>query len=189
MNELFLSIVLGVLLFLVFLGLALRGLPATGHELALDRLRRMVALRGLSFDRPDLLFRACDYDLLQSHAELRALLKQLRRDRRAIVRSWLGLLAEDVKTLWRFRRFLARNGLAVCAIEEMRVAATAALALAWLASLRILVFYPGPFTVADLVTGARSLVETTLRLSAGLLGQLPQTTWTEVERRWGKEAA
>jgi hypothetical protein len=189
MNGLVLSIVLGVLLFLVFFVLALRGLPETGHELALERLRRMVPLGGLGFHRPDLLFRACDYEWLQSHAELHGLLKQLRRDRRTIVQSWLRLLAGDVKTLWRFRRFLARNGVAVGALEEIRVAASALMALAWLASLRVMVFWLGPFTLAGLLDGARGLVETTLHLSAGLLGHLPQATWTEVERRWSREAA
>jgi hypothetical protein len=189
MNELLLSIVLGALLFFAFLVLALRGLPETGHELALERLRRMVPLGGLRFTRPDLLFRACDYEWLESRAELRGLVKQLRRDRRSLVQSWLRLLAGDVKTLWRFRRFLARNGVPVGMLEEIRVAATAWMALAWLASLRILVFWLGPFAVASLLNEAQGLVERTLRLSAGLLRHLPQATWTEVERRWSREAA
>jgi hypothetical protein len=189
MNELILSIVLGALLFLAFLALALRGLPQTGQETALEKLRRMVALRGLAFPRPELLFRTCDYELLASRPELRGLLKQLRHERREIVQSWLALLAEDVRTLWRFRRFLVRNGVAVGALEEFRVAAAAFLALSCLVALRFLVAFLGPFALASLLGRARGLVETTLRLSANLLGQLPQATWTEVERRWSREAA
>lgn len=189
MNELILSIVLGALLFLVFFALALRGLPPTGHELALEKLRRMVDLRGLAFPRPDLLFRRCDYELLESRAELRGLLKELRRQRGEIMQCWLGLLAEDVKALWRFRRFLVRNGIAVGALEELRVATTAVLALSCIFALRMLVACLGPFALAGLLGRARGLVETTLRLSANLLGQLPQATWSEVERRWGREAA
>jgi hypothetical protein len=189
MNELILSIVLGAVLFLAFLVLALRGLPQTGHELALEKIRRMMPLGGLGFARPDLLFRGCDYEWVQSRAELRGLAKQLRRDRRRLVQSWLRLLAGDVKTLWRFRRFLARNGVPVGMLEEIRVAATAWMALAWLASLRVLVFWLGPFALASLLDRAGGMVEATLRLSAGLLGHLPQAAWTEVERRWSREAA
>jgi hypothetical protein len=189
MNELILSIILGGLLFLAFLAFALRGMPRTGQEVALEKLRRMVGLRGLVFRRPELLFRDCDYALLDSRAELRGLVKELRRERGEIVQSWLALLTEDVKTLWRFRRFLARNGVAVGVLEEARVAATAVFALSCLNALRILVGCLGPFAVANLLGRARGLVETTLRLSATLLGQLPQATWPEVERRWSGEAA
>ncbi len=189
MNGLILSIVFGALLFLVFVAYALRGLPEAGQEVARDELRRIIGLRGLAFRRPDLLFRACDYELIVSRAELRGLRNQLRGDRRELVQTWLALLAEDVKTLWRFRRFLARQGIAVGVFEEARVATTAALALFWLIALRFLVACLGPFAVANLLGRARGLVEATLHLSAHRLGQLPQAAWPEVQRRWSEEAA
>ncbi len=189
MNELLLSLILGLLFFLVFFYLALRGQPNQANDLALNELYRIVDLQGLSFANPDLLFRPADYEMLRSRPQLRPLAKQLGRDRRDIVLSWLRLLAADVKTLWRFRRFLTRNGVPVGFVEEVRVAATAMLALAALGTLRVLVACLGPFLLASFLRQTRQLAEETLHLSADLLGRLPRATWPEVERRWNKDLA
>jgi hypothetical protein len=187
MNELLMSLILGLLFFLVFFYLALRGEPSQANDWALNEVYRIVDLQGLPFANPDLLFRPTDYEMLRSRPQLLPLAKQLNRDRRDIVLSWLRLLEADVKTLWRFRRFLTRNGAPVTSAEEVRVAATAMLALVALGTLRVLVACLGPFRLASFLRQTRQLAEATLQLSADLLGRLPRAIWPEVDRRWNKE--
>src|SRR2546426_5382042 len=114
MSELALFLILGLLFLFVVCVLAFTHRPrarASSHPIS--QLHQIVDLPGLSFQYADRILEGGDYQMLQSDPKLRRFAKQLRRGRSRIVRSWLKLLQEDVKTLWHFRRFLVCNGVPV----------------------------------------------------------------------------
>lgn len=190
MTELVLSVVLGIVFFLVFLILAFKGQPKVIVDAStMTAFQRIVDLQGLSCTSVDLLLAPGDYQMLRSRAGLRTLARQLRDDRRRIVLSWLDSLQEDLGTLWRFRRFLVRNGVSVTFREEIHIASTAMLALFSLLYLRVLVSFAGPFAVRSSLFAARYPVERASQLCANLLSRLPATNRQEVEQKWIKGVA
>src|SRR5713226_7609927 len=60
-----------------------------------------------------------DYRKLRTRPELKSVREMFWRDRRRIVLMWLDELRKDVHILWKFRRFLVRNGLLVTFREEV----------------------------------------------------------------------
>jgi len=64
-----------------------------------------------------------------------------------------------VQNLWRFRRFLVRNGVHAKIGEELQILQTAILAVLFLNLLRILLRVAGPFALAGAAGQARRLVE------------------------------
>ena len=111
----------------------------------------------------------------------------MRRDRREIALLWLKLLQDDVRTLWRFRRLLVRNGISVRLTEELHIASTAVLALTYLSVLRVVVSVMGPFALPALLRLAGHLVEATSQLCAQLLSRVPLSMRPEIERQWAIE--
>lgn len=190
MNELVLFLVLGAVFFLLFLILFLIGQPKT-HEndlpLPLGALEQIVSLRGLAFNKSDLLLADGDYRMLLSNPTLRPLARQLLRDRGEIVSLWLKLLRDDIRTLWRFRRLLVRSGASVGLAEEYRIASTAVLALALFFLLEVAVTLAGPFAPALLLRAARRQVEAASRMCAAVLSRIPRSNWAEIGRKWAAE--
>jgi hypothetical protein len=183
-------LILGIVFFLCFLTIALRFRPGGATEMQpVVELRKIVNLPGLSFAGANLLLDNRDYKMLRRQPALQQVARQLRRERRTMVLSWLNDLQGDVRTLWRFRRFLVCNGVQTGFLEETDIAMTAMLAHALLLSLRILISVAGPFALEALLQSTRHQVEVGALICAGLLGKLPSASRLEVERRWAKEIA
>ena len=106
------------------------------------------------------------------------------RDRRRIVLLWLGELQKDVHTLWKFRRFLARNGLLVTFREEAGVVFAALLALLFLKVVRVAVFIFGPFVLHGALGNARLLVERLSTWGIAPLARVPAARKAEIEQEW-----
>lgn len=187
MSELVLFLVLGVMLFFVFVLLALRGRAKATDSEAMAALHQIVDLRGLSFRHASLLTDRADYDRLRSRSDLHRLAGQFRRDRRRLVLLWLSLLQQDVIVLWRFRRFLARNGIEASLGEEISIAATAAQALLMLSAARALVVLAGPFVIGAPLRNARHQVERVSGLCGALLRKLPGSNWRDLQQTWVRE--
>jgi hypothetical protein len=190
MIQLVVLVVLGLIFFLCFLIVALKFRPSKIDEkLPVVELRRIVNLPGLSFAGVDLLLDERDYALLRRKPALQQVARQLRLERRTMVLLWLNDLQGDVRTLWRFRRFLVGSGVQTGFLEEIDIAMTAMLAHALLLTLRVLVSVAGPFALKALVRSTRRQVEVASLICAGLLGKLPSASRLEVERKWAKEIA
>ncbi len=188
MNQLILFLAAGAVFLLLFLLWFLTGQPnETDRTLPLGALNQIVSLRGLAFNKAELLLDEADYRMLRSRPDLRLVARQLRRDRKRIASLWFELLQEDVRKLWRFRRLLVRHGVPVGLAEECRMAATGVLALALLHLLRVVVAAAGPFALAHLLRGAAAQVETASRLCAGILSRVPPSTRAQLEREWAAE--
>jgi hypothetical protein len=99
------------------------------------------------------------------------------------------LLLEDVQALWRFRRFLVRNGVQAKLGEELQILQTAIAAVLFLNFLRVFLHLAGPFALAGAARQARGLVEKMSYASAGALDRMPRTGWADVERDWLKNLA
>lgn len=189
MSEIILYLGLGAAFLILFLLWALTSQPEVGNKIPpMAPIEQFVSLPGLAFEAADLLLNDADYRRLRSHAALRTLAQKLRRERGRIVLLWLRLLQQDLMSLWRFRRLLVRNGASVRVGDEIRVAVTALQALLLFSSLRFLVTLAGPFALYSLMSSARNRVEKSSRLCAGLLAQLPQSKWPEIQRNWAAEA-
>ena len=181
-------LILGMVLFLCFLIIGWKFRPSRCDETQpVVELRRIVNLPGLSFAGVDLLLDNRDYEILRGQSKLRQVARQLRRERRTMVLLWLNDLQGDVRTLWRFRRFLVYSGVPTALLEETNIAMTAMLAHALLLSLRVLISVAGPFAWKALLQTARREVEVASLICAGLLGKLPSARRLEIERRWARE--
>ncbi len=179
--------VLGLLLFLVFLIIAMQGLPKVQPSSdAVSAVGQMVSLQGLSFKGAQQLLESTEYRLLRSTPELSEVAKSFRKERKALVLLWISFLQRDVKSLWRFRRFLVRTGVPATLKEEAEVFGAAILALVCLSFMRVFVLVSGPFAFSSAAAGMRSLVERVSRASAIILERLPQSGWPELERNWLK---
>lgn len=187
MTELVFFLVLGVMLFCIFVLLALRGRVETTDPEAMTALHQIVDLKGLSFRHASRLVDRTDYDLLGSRSDLHGIAIQFRRDRRRLVLLWLSLLRQDVLVLWRFRRFLARNGIEVSFSEEINTAATAVLALFLLSTARALVTLASPFAIGAPLRNASHQVERAAGLCGELLRKLPGTRWRDLQQAWARE--
>ena len=103
-----------------------------------------------------------------------------------LVLLWISLLLQDVKSLWRFRRFLVCSGAPATLSEEAEIFGTAILAITSLNSMYVFVYVFGPFALSDATRSLRSLVERVSSASALVLERMPQSGWPEVERNWQK---
>jgi hypothetical protein len=176
---------MGLLLFFVFLKIAMQGLPkAESSSHAISAVGQMVSLQGLSFKGAQQLFEPTEYRLLKSTPELAQVAKSFRKERKALVLLWISLLQQDVKSLWRFRRFLVRSGVPATFGEEADIFGTAILAILSLHFLYAFVWVLGPFAFSGVTRSIRSLVEGVSSASARILERLPQSGWPEVERHW-----
>lgn len=180
----------GVALFLVFLKIAIQGPPATAPDSnAILAIRQMVHLHSLSFPSAQRFWDPAEYEMLRATPELRQVTAMFRKDRQTLALAWISLLLDDVYSLWRFRRFLVRNGVQARIGEEFQILQTAVGAVLFLNFLRIVVRVAGPFALAGAGSRARRLVETMSHASAGVLDRLPRAGWADVERDWQKSLA
>jgi hypothetical protein len=148
------------------------------------------AIAGLSaVCGPDLevLLGNSDYLKLRSRPELKVVCDRFRRDRRRIVLMWLGELQSDLKVLWKFRRFLAGNGLPVTLREEAAVASTALMALLYLKIVQASVVVFGPFAAFQALRNAKLRVEEVSTLGAALLAAVPDPRKEELAERWAEQ--
>ncbi|MBZ5697019.1 MAG: hypothetical protein LAN18_00580 [Acidobacteriia bacterium] len=185
--AIFVFATIGLLLFLVFLRIAIQGVPkAEPSSRAISAVGQIVTLQGLSFKGTEQLLEPTEYRLLRSTPELSQVAKSFRKERKALVLLWISLLQQDVKSLWRFRRFLVRTGVPATLSEEAEIFGTAILAIIVLNFLYVFVCVFGPFAFSDTTRSIRSLVERVSCASALILERLPQSGWPELERNWLK---
>lgn len=125
-----------------------------------------------------------DYRKLAGRAELQPLRKVFRRDRRRIVLMWLRELRKDVHVLWKFRRFLASNGLSVTFREEAAVLFATLFALVYLHIACAAVLIIGPFALQRAFEGAGALIEWLAHFVVARLERAPAPRKAEIERGW-----
>jgi len=178
---------LGLALFLCFLVLGLRGHPKGPPDLrAVDAVTHMVGLEGLSFAHFDLLLDDSDYKRLLSLPALRGTAKQFRKDRGELASLWIGLLLNDLKNLWRFRRFLVRQGAPAGLSEEAEILCKFLASAILLHLVRLFIRFSGPFVLARTARRAKRLVEIVSYAPARVLSRIPSTGWTEIEQSWAR---
>jgi hypothetical protein len=148
-----------------------------------QRSESLHAVAGLSAE-PAAIFVNSEYFALRARPELKSVCAQYRRDRRRIALLWLGELERDVRLVWEFRRFLVRNGLAVTFREEAAIALGGSLAMCYLKTVRLAVFFGGPFILPRALRAARLPVVRLSNRGAGLLAKAPADTKAQLERKW-----
>ena len=149
-----------------------------------------VPIAGLSavfFPPFDIIVGNDDYRSLRSRPELKSVSEMFRRDRRRIVLMWLDELRKDVHILWKFRRFLVRNGLLVTFREEAGIVFAGLLALLYLKVVRAAVFFFGPFALHGTLGNARLLVEWLSTWGLAPLARVPAARMAEIEQRWTQQ--
>jgi hypothetical protein len=190
MTQIALLVFVGVILFFVFLKIAIQGpAPSAPDSNAILAVRQIVHLNGLSFPNAQRFWDASEFQMLRSTPELRRVTVVFRKERQALALLWVGLLLDDVQNLWRFRRFLVRNGVHANIGEELQILQTAIVAVLFLNLLRILLRVAGPFALAGAAGQGRRLVERMSYASAGVLDRMPRAGWADVERDWQNSLA
>ncbi len=183
-------ILLGIVLFLIFLKIAVQGPPANAPDsYAVLAVQQMVHLDGLSFPGAQRLLDPTEFHMLSSAGELKEVASVYRRERQALALLWISLLLNDVDGLWRFRRFLVRNGVQATVGEEMQILSDAVQATLFLSFLRVVIITFGPFAFSGAARNAQQMVERMSRSSASVLDRLPRHGWPEIERAWHKGLA
>jgi len=190
MIQIFSLVLVGTVLFFIFLKIAVQG-PASSapDSSAVLAVQQMVNLDGLSFAGGQRLLDATEFHMLQSSAELREVAAAYRKERQALALLWISLLLNDVNGLWRFRRFLVRNGVPATMGDEMQILTDAVRAMLFLSFLRIVILTFGPFAFSGAARNARQMVEKMSHSSASVLNRLPRHGWPEIERTWHKGLA
>jgi hypothetical protein len=190
MIQIFGLTLLGIGLFFVFLKMAMQG-PSAGapDSFAVLAVQQMVHLDGLSFPGGQRLLDPTEFQMLRSTAELREVAAVYRRERQTLALLWISLLLNDVNGLWRFRRFLVRNGVQATVGEELQILSEAVRATLFLSFLRVVILTLGPFALSGAARYAQQMVEGMSRSSARVLNRLPRHGWPEIERAWQKGLA
>jgi hypothetical protein len=188
--QIFGLILLGIVLFLVFLKIAVQG-PASSapDSSAVQAVQQMVSLDGLSFPGGHRLLDPAEFHMLQSTEELREVAAAYRKERQALALLWISMLLNDVNGLWRFRRFLVRNGVPATMGEEMQILSDAVRATLFLSFLRMVILTFGPFALSGAARNAQYVVQKMSHSSASILNRLPRHGWPEIERAWHKGLA
>jgi hypothetical protein len=180
--------VVGIALLLGFLALSFRRAPKGVPDEALSAVSSMLTLEGSSFANPNRLLDDTEYQILLSNPDLRRVARQFRDERQRLAILWISMLLTDLKRLWRFRRFLIRQGVQANLGEEIEVLQAFVVSLIFLSVVRVLLRIWGPFVFARTTRRARSAVERMSYATAGVLGRIPPTGWPEVERSWARSA-
>lgn len=149
--------------------------------------RTLAGLSGASVEQLDLILQSRDYRSLDGPPELRAARSRLRRDRRKIALMWLTDLQNDVHVVWRFRRFLVRNGLSVTFQDEAGILVAALLSLASLTAARTTVFVCGPFAFVGVVHATGMTVKRLSQRCDGLLSSVSGEKRSAIEQKWEQE--
>jgi hypothetical protein len=189
MIDLLLFVIIGVALFAGFLVLGIRRAPRTAPDsFVVTAVGQMVRLDGLAFPNAAVLLDDSEYRLLCSNPYLQEVAKRFRRERQELAIAWISLLQGDLKTLWRFHRFLIRRGAPAHLREEFEILRTYVLSVILLSVLKLLIRTGGPFALPRAARRARRLVDSMSDAAASSLGRIPQTVWPEVERSWASAA-
>ena len=183
------QIVAVAFLFLAFLCLSLfvfffLRLDGNVKKSLTNQVHYVAGLSAALFPPFDIIVGNDDYRKLRTRRELKSVRKKFWRDRRRIVLLWLAELQKDVHILWKFRRFLVRNGLQVTFREEAGVVFVALLALLSLEVVRAAVFIFGPFALHGALGNARLLVERLSTWGIAPLARVPAARKAEIDQKW-----
>lgn len=185
MNDLLLFIVAGVVLLCAFLFLGLQGPQRVDKDdLALAALAEIVSLGGTSFVRGEQLLDDSDYQLLLSNPALSKVAARFRRDRQELVLLWISVLLNDLLALWRFRKFLIRNGATTRLTEEWVIFRSFIGAVLFLNALKFSVVAFGPYAFSQVTRRAHGSVELMSQAAAAALRRTPQAGWSNLGRAW-----
>lgn len=190
MTSVLLFAILGLILFASFLLIGLRGAPrAVPDSSAVGAVSEMLVLEGASFPNPNRLLDDTEYQILLSNPDLQQVARRFRKDRQELLLLWISVLLADLKTLWRFRQFLIRNGVSATFREEADIFLVFALSLVLLTLMKVSIRLLGPFAFARTTRRARRGVEKMSYATAGVLGRIPPAGWAEIGRTWARNAA
>jgi len=182
--------ILGVALFIGFLAISLRGASkSVPDSSALSAFSQIVTLEGSSFANPSRLLDDTEYQIFLSNPDLHKIARQFRKERQELALLWISSLSSDLKTLWRFRKFLIRQGVPATLGEEFETLRVVVLSLMLLSAVKASIRICGPFVFARVTRRARHGVDQMSYATAGLLGRVPRTGWAEIERNWARSAA
>jgi hypothetical protein len=190
MIGLLLFISAGVALLITFLALALQGPPRMDADAsALSAVGQMVILGGTSFVQGDRLLDDAEYGVLRSNPDLHFVAARFRKDRKDLALLWVGTLLNDVKALWRFRRFLIQRGAPTSLGEEWAILRSFIGALILLNLLRLSVTTLGPFAFSRMAGHACRSVDVMSHAAATVLHRIPSNGWPDLERAWSSTPA
>jgi hypothetical protein len=190
MTGLLLFAFVGIALLALFLAFSWRGAPRTlPDSSALSAVNQMVTLEASSFPSPQRLLDDTEYQILLSNPDLNRVAKRFRQDRQELAVLWITSLQTDVKTLWRFRRFLIGLGVRSTFREEVAMLQAFLFSLSFLSAAKLSIHILGPFILTRMIRRARGGVDRLSYATAGLLGRIPAAGWPEVGRNWARTAA
>ena len=185
MIPLVLAVVMGVILLMMFLLLGLQGSQeAKADTVTLSAVTQMVNLSGNSFIQGNRLLDDAEYRILRSNPALYPVAAKLRRDRRELALLWIEALLTDLRTLWRFRRFVIQRGAKTNLGEEWAILRSLVAAMIFLNLLKLSVLALGPFAFARAARHASLPVDGMSRAAANVLGRIPSAGWPDLQRAW-----
>ena len=185
MIALIMFAIVGLGLLTGFLGFAVgfkRGRRGGPDSSVLTAVGHMVRLEGLAFPNAASLLDDSEYRLLTSNPYLQEVAKRFRRERQTLAVAWISMLQADLKTLWRFHRFLIRQGAPAHFQEEFQILQTYIVSVVLLSMFKILVATGGNFALSRSARRAERLVGKMSTAVANGLGRIPQAGWPELER-------
>jgi hypothetical protein len=187
MIAIFLFVIFGVALFVSFLVLAVQGTPGTAPDSsAVSAVSQMVNLSLVDSNR---LLDDTEYLLLRSNPALAEVAGQLRKERQELALLWITLLLNDLKELWRFRRFLIRSGAPTTFGEEYGILQALVISVVLLNLMKVSIRIAGPFALPRAGRRAGRLVVEMSYAAATVLHRIPAAGWPEVERSWTSSVA
>lgn len=177
------------LLCLSFILFAFWGLMRRPVERPVPRYYQTLAERAAGrIEELDLIFfQNRDYDLLSARRELRSVRAKLWRERRKIALLCLADVQNDADVLWRFRRFLVRNGLPVTFQDEAGILVAFLLLLSCLLISRSSVFFCGPFFSLRVIRATAVANERFSHRCDRLVSRMPREKRLELEQKWSQE--
>lgn len=177
--------VLGFLLLCSFLFIGFWDFTAEAEEsVAADAVKQMVKLEGLAFPGAAVFSDDSDYRLLLTRPELRGTARKLRRSRRELSLAWIAMLRTDLKSLYRFRRFLVEHGASAGLGEELKIAGAFLLTFLLLEWGELVVRIAGPYAMRSMGRRVRAVVDLMSYAPALALSRIPRSSWPELQQSW-----
>jgi len=191
MIGLLLFMPVGLLLLGAFLLLGVKRSPKSvaAPSGAVTAVGHMINLESLAFTNPKRLLDDAEYQTLRSNPALHGLARRLKKERQELAILWISLLLQDLRTLWRFRRFLIRTGVAAGLREELGIVRGFVTSMVLLTVLKISIHAFGPFVLSRTIRRAGGFVDSMSNSTAAVLGRIPPAVWPEIERNWMQSAA